>query len=303
MCAMHGRSRGFTLVELLVVIAIIGVLIALLLPAVQAARESARRAQCSNNLKQIGLALHTYHDAKKKLPAGRSGTNQHATSWAFELLTGLEEQTVKDSFDKSKRVDDQQNAAAMRTPVETFYCPSRRTAEANRDFDNDDQPTLTPAAAAATDYVANPGHVLLGGMDLVTRQPLRQLDLAVMGPMFTYAGVPLRRVVDGASHTYVVSEKHVPPAPEDAPAGQEHYTIGDTAGFAGDNAEAVMRGSENGIATSPSDPSKQKLGSEHAGIVQSLFLDGHVESFKKDMEVEMLKQLSSIGDGEPVGDR
>ena len=94
------KFRGFTLVELLVVIAIIGTLVALLLPAIQAARESARRNQCVNNLKQIGLAVQSRHDAKKLFPAGRlgrpasaagSGVNTFGVSWAFELLPYMEQ--------------------------------------------------------------------------------------------------------------------------------------------------------------------------------------------------------------------
>src|SRR5512135_122792 len=92
------QSRGFTLIELLVVIAVIGILVALLLPAVQAAREAARRMQCSNNLKQIGLALHNYHDANKKFPFGSRGGSSWAqtgikdgTNWRVSILPYLEQ--------------------------------------------------------------------------------------------------------------------------------------------------------------------------------------------------------------------
>ena len=86
------RTRGFTLVELLVVIAIIGILVGLLLPAVQAAREAARRMQCSNNLKQIGLALHNYHDANNKFPQGF--TRFHSWGWAVRILPYIEQSSL-----------------------------------------------------------------------------------------------------------------------------------------------------------------------------------------------------------------
>src|SRR5690606_14007152 len=99
------RSQGFTLVELLVVIATIGVLIALLIPAVQAARESARRTQCQNNFKQLGLALTNFESTQKKYPAGqrwsgpRALPDSYAIAWSVTILPNIEQQSVADSFD------------------------------------------------------------------------------------------------------------------------------------------------------------------------------------------------------------
>jgi len=114
------RGRGFTLVELLVVIAIIGILVAMLLPAVQAAREAARRMQCSNNLKQIALAMHNYHDAHGKLPAGAfcDDTAPHPDgcyriyschNWFGSLLSFIEEQGLYDQLDFNRRTDESPN--------------------------------------------------------------------------------------------------------------------------------------------------------------------------------------------------
>jgi prepilin-type N-terminal cleavage/methylation domain-containing protein len=123
--------RGFTLVELLVVIAIIGVLVALLLPAVQAARESARRTRCTNNLKQIGLAFNNFHDANKKLPYGTPTTknpamfsNKGPTAHAA-ILPFLEEQAVFDLFNfELYPIYHTANSKPVNTPVSAYVCPS-----------------------------------------------------------------------------------------------------------------------------------------------------------------------------------
>src|SRR5262245_55228765 len=105
--------RGFTLVELLVVIAIIGILVALLLPAIQAAREAARRSECMNHLKQMGIAIQSHHDLKKQFPSGRNGRNQNAVAWSFFLLPQLEEQAIYDAYDKTVPAYDTKNSRAM----------------------------------------------------------------------------------------------------------------------------------------------------------------------------------------------
>lgn len=132
---MRLKRFGFTLVELLVVIAIIGVLVGLLLPAVQAAREAARRMQCSNNLKQLGLACHNYHDAHKKFPIGHHfvGTPENGTSrglaygWSFALLPYVEQGNLYNQFDTRFTVFERtitRNGILAGTPLATFDCPS-----------------------------------------------------------------------------------------------------------------------------------------------------------------------------------
>ena len=131
---MVKRQRGFTLVELLVVIAIIGVMVGLLLPAVQAAREAARRMSCSNNLKQLGLAMHNYHDTYKQLPAfvyRTGGTNSYWEGYsAFtQILPYIEQQPLHDQI-KAASVDffhvwhGGQLEVLRRTPISAFICPS-----------------------------------------------------------------------------------------------------------------------------------------------------------------------------------
>lgn len=132
------RRSGFTLIELLVVIAIIAILIALLLPAVQQAREAARRTQCRNNLKQIGIAFHNYHDAYDQFPmpayvhldfngAGISLANAH--SWGTFILPYLDQTNVYNEMNLEKSFDDPVNALAIQTQIEGYICPSAAGAQ------------------------------------------------------------------------------------------------------------------------------------------------------------------------------
>ena len=119
------RGRAFTLVELLVVIAIIGVLVALLLPAVQSAREAARRMQCQNNLKQLGLALHNYHDTHKTFPPGAfwyGASSANRGSILIQLLPFIEQQNLYNQFDFTTNVDSQTGLQSTRIPG--YRCPS-----------------------------------------------------------------------------------------------------------------------------------------------------------------------------------
>ena len=150
--------------ELLVVIAIIALLVALLLPAVNAAREAARRTQCKNNLKQLGLAVVAHESAKRGLPIGRESTNQIGVSWAFHLLPYVEEQAIHDSLNNTKRVDDPLNATAMRSPVSTMYCPTRRGPAADRDFDNNEAPSHVRGVAAGGDFCSAAGIIARYGI-------------------------------------------------------------------------------------------------------------------------------------------
>jgi prepilin-type N-terminal cleavage/methylation domain-containing protein len=136
---MMARKNGFTLVELLVVIAIIGVLVALLLPAVQAAREAARRTDCRNRLRQIALACLNYHDAQGHFPSASAifpgkasaGDPRMGTmlSYVAQVLPYVELQSLHSLVDQRRHWDDPQNDKARKTPLPAFHCPSQEELE------------------------------------------------------------------------------------------------------------------------------------------------------------------------------
>jgi prepilin-type N-terminal cleavage/methylation domain-containing protein len=122
-------AAGFTLIELLVVIAIILVLMAMLLPAVQMARETARRASCTNNLRQIGMAMHLYHDAHKSLPPGGISpgpccSTESYTTWTIQLLPFLEQRSLYDLYSQMETNESRANRAVRETFVPVYACPS-----------------------------------------------------------------------------------------------------------------------------------------------------------------------------------
>lgn len=300
------KQSAFTLVELLVVIAIIGSLVALLLPAVQAAREAARRNSCVNNLKQVGLAVQNHQDAQRQYPTGRDSTVQSSVSWAFRLLPYLEKNNVFAAFDKTARVDDNRNATAMRTPVDVYACPSRRAAAADRDFDNNDQPPLVRAAAALGDYAACAGKEYMngvagssGGVDNGLKADTRP-DSTESGPIYSFSKVKEQHVTDGLSNTICVGEKHKPQNPANPNPDMLHYEQGDNAFLAGDSPRTIFAGTNAGIAAGPDDPSNVKFGSEHSGLTHFMFLDGHIKALKNDVDYQVLNAAGTIGGDEII---
>lgn len=289
----HFLRRAFTLVELLVVIAIIGVLVALLLPAVQSAREAARRTSCLNNLRQIGLAIHTYVDANKTHALGRDGTVQTTLAWSFRLLPFLEDGAVYESHDYSLRVDHERNARSMRTPIPSYYCPTRRQPIADRDFDNNDSPTQVPGVAAGGDYAANVGARWEGVHNSDWQE-------ATGGPFFTNVVIEPRQVTDGTSKTLAVGERFILSDVDRAGRPRTHYQMGDTAFLAGDNPWTIFASVERGFPSGPLDTDITKFGSDHPGIAHFVWLDAHVEGLRYATSIRVLRALSAIADGDIV---
>src|SRR5579883_3042421 len=202
------RSRpGFTLIELLVVIAIIAILVGLMMPAVQQAREAANRIQCANNLKQIGLAMHLYHDTYKRLPPSRIGGE--GPSWAWLVLPYLEQQNLYrlsgTGLPFNKAV-----GALGKAAVPIYFCPSRRDASQGVQglafTQRNGCLQFQGSPGALGDYAASVGSTGTDSPLTIPNGPTILPNGAFQFP----AGNRLADITDGTSNTILLGEKHVP---------------------------------------------------------------------------------------------
>jgi len=202
-----GRRQAFTLIELLVVIAIIAILIALLVPAVQKVREAAARSQCSNNEKQLGLALHNHHDVYKVLPSGlpagfyRGTTNPGVASdrrcWILNVLPFVEQQTILTEWNNAPNLGAPWNATAATRTIPTFLCPSEpNTVGVDVNTSSVSSPVFRSSYAlcsGSTAYVTAAGAA--GGT-----------GLTLNGVFFGASKIRMTDIIDGTSNTLFASE-------------------------------------------------------------------------------------------------
>ncbi len=329
---MRGR-RGFTLIELLVVIAIIAVLIALLLPAVQSAREAARRAQCVNNLKQLGLAMHNYHGAIGTFPIGRMGRyfpypntpgsyNNTRRTWAFSILPYVEQGAIGNAINFSVLFADPSQFTVLMTTVNVFDCPTdpgKDTLEApgqtvqrikgnyvvnwgNAHYDQDQSPLATNATVSST---------------LTTTAFPAPLNTVIYLPApFTANNANgIQSFADGTSTTLLMSEV-VNPFNNGTAASQTDHR-GD---IYNDDRNCLMFMAYTPPNTTIQDqvpiycawpyltnppcntnsPAFNAARSFHSGGVNTLLADGHVQFVKNSINVITWRSLSTMSGGEVV---
>jgi prepilin-type N-terminal cleavage/methylation domain-containing protein/prepilin-type processing-associated H-X9-DG protein len=188
------RGRGFTLVELLVVIAIIGILVALLLPAVQAAREAARRSQCLNNMKQISLALINHHDTYGHFPSGYSPDTGWA--WGTAVLPFIEYSTLHDQLltDAPMNPGDTAQLELMRTVIHEYRCPSDGSVP---DL-NDKRVPYSGQQMATSNYLG-----IMGSTTVQSPNDLAQAN----GIFFQNSRIRIKGITDGTSKTFLIGER------------------------------------------------------------------------------------------------
>jgi prepilin-type N-terminal cleavage/methylation domain-containing protein/prepilin-type processing-associated H-X9-DG protein len=330
------QRRAFTLIEMLVVIAIIGILIALLLPAVQQVREAANRASCANNLKQIGLAMHSYSDNVKTLPPSRSlfsyqdelgellnpnadepdGDEDLGPTWAVYILPYVEHDDIfrlwnltfhpagNSGFGMGYGIPyANQPAQAVQATVEIYFCPSRRSASTSGlSVTGDGQPGALGDYAACIGTTGDDIYNAFTNMAL----PNGAFRLGVDG-----RGVALKEIKDGTSNTLLVGDKHVqwgqfgqggvldpwnPPAT--LPPGP--VAPNDCSIYNGANYCAIRSaGVGFPLAQSVDDPA-WKFGSYHSAGCQFVFADGSVRCLLASIDPKILELLSNRADGQVI---
>ena len=299
------RSMGFTLVELLVVIAIIGILVALLLPAVQAAREAARRTSCRNNLKQIGLAIHGYHDTFRVfLPATTASPRRH--SWAPFVLPYVEQENLYQQYRWDVDWDDGANQTAVNTHLQVLYCASTPGGSKRQDT------VLPSVTTAAADYAPVSGvATILVTVGLVP--PMRNSR----GVICPGEAVRMASIRDGTSNTLVIAEDAGRPdfwtsqgrGPDDNDPGGGNLAVVDGrvkgAGWADTSNAIPLHGfTHDGLSVPGPCPINCTNNNEafgfHPGGVNVAFADGGVRFLSETIDIKTYAALITRSGGETI---
>jgi prepilin-type N-terminal cleavage/methylation domain-containing protein/prepilin-type processing-associated H-X9-DG protein len=327
------KCPGFTLIELLVVIAIIAVLIGLLLPAVQKVREAAARMQCSNNLKQIGLAFHTYHDANNALPPDRIAMGW--PTWAVLILPYIEQDNLYRLWNIQKRYYEQNGPAGSAADpcpynVKTYFCPSRRSVPTSASVAMPKASDLaaggSPRGGGMSDYAdcggtegstgpiieAGSWQTIPPGLNLDSLSPIPPLGTLCVGfrSMTSFASI-----TDGLSNTLLIGEKYIVPADLNG-SGTDGSVYSSGNGqentfrrFVGNNGAKVpvLRP----LVSTVADPGKdangnlwadKAFGSWHPGVCQFVFCDGSVKALPVSININTLQLLGVRNDGQVIPD-
>jgi len=295
--------RAFTLIELLVVIAIIAVLIALLLPAVQQAREAARRTQCRNNLHQIGLALHNYHDTHRTFPMGivitrrstlssNNDTYGQATTWLTLILPFLDESSLYNAYNMSLWCNNAANKNTVgRSLLQQYSCPS-----------NPGSPSIA-GGFGSTDYVGNGGSYYDSSYPGCGYYMQRDQPTRGSGILYRMTAVRMRDIRDGTSNTLMVGERN----------SQTNRAVGDGYGWAeayygGNSAVACTYGDPLAVYGRFGGPINYSpscgwcFRSAHEGGAFFAFADSQVRFISENIDITVYRAISSRAGNELIDD-
>ena len=329
--AAHRSRRGFTIIELLVVIAIIGILVALLLPAVQQARGAARRMHCANNLKQLGLAVHSFHDTFSALPPARlvlpvirsAGPTANLPgldepSWLVRILPFIEESAFHSKWDEYTTFAEQ-DSAVQNVALPVFLCPERHSVDdavAETTTVTITAPcgcpvgTQTVVGGAISDYAGNHGDLSPGAIGdftdfywggngtgvIISSRPLG--DETSIGRDWLDK-IRLSDVTDGTSQTLMIGETFVP-------RGKDKTTPYNGPAYYGRHLTNFSRIAGPGVPMAHHQDDQRanlySFGSSHPGIVQFALTDGSVRGISTSISTRILGNLANRHDGETVGE-
>jgi prepilin-type N-terminal cleavage/methylation domain-containing protein/prepilin-type processing-associated H-X9-DG protein len=324
--AARDRLGGFTLVELLVVITIIGILISLLLPAVQAAREAARRAQCQNNLKQIGLAFLNHEQAHRHLPTGGWGWRwmgdpnsgygrDQPGGWCYNILPFVEQESLRNmglGETGSELLADL--IVVHSTPLALFHCPTRRrpiaypyTVDFGSGYEGFTNLSGDPKVAARTDYAANGGstgaHAPEGPASLEEGKARTAFYTDFNGVVSETSMVTIAEIKDGTSNTYMVGERNICPDSYYTgldPADDNNLYVGcdlDTIRwtYVNDQGQGYLPFQDRpGVFT------RHEFGSAHASGFNMAFCDGSVHVMGYSIDPFIHRDLGNRKDYHPI---